>query len=210
VDRRLKFTDADVRDSNIPGPSPFVKGCPITDIRAFLIASRADRERVGSLSSDPTGLKWSEVPKGKLPVLMTVKPWLLCLTWNRQIGAEKPTELRLDERRQQRKLAMFRLPIPRVAKEGNDVAIVARDEGELVKLRKSIGRRTFWFWRKEPRKFQDCIWFVPESELKKVCPKLDAYLRERDGHRDNTDIKRFRGGHGTTLRTKRPRAWRNK
>jgi hypothetical protein len=139
-----------------------------------LIARRANRERVGSLSSDPAGLKWSEVPNGKLPVLMTVKPWLLRLTWNRQIGAEEPTELKLTERLQQRRPAIFRLLIPRVAKEGNDVAIVARNEEELVKLRKSIGRRIFWFSRKESRKFQDSIWFVPESELKKVCPDLDA------------------------------------
>jgi hypothetical protein len=53
MDRRLKFTDADVRNADIPGPSPFAKGFPISDIRAFLIASRADRERVGSLSSAP-------------------------------------------------------------------------------------------------------------------------------------------------------------
>jgi hypothetical protein len=118
--------------------------------------------------------------------------------------------MKLDERRQQRRLAIFRLPIPRVAKVGNDVAIVARDEEELVKLRKSIGRRTFWFWRKEPRKFQDSIWFVPESELRKVCPELDAYLRKREGRRNNTNIKGFPGGHGTTLRTKGPRAWKDK
>ena len=138
---RIRFTDDDVRNAGITS-GPNRTGLLINDIRAFLVQS-GQREMVGCLGANPTSVKWAQVPKGALPVLLTVKPWFQVLG--------KP-------------------------KYGNDVAIVARDEKELVNLRNAIGPRRIWLWWRLPKKHQVSIYFVPEVELMKVCPGLKMFL----------------------------------
>lgn len=100
---RVRFTDTDVRNAEIT-KGPNTTGLQINDIRGFLIYC-GQREIVGCLGANPTGLKWTQVPDGTLPVILTVKPWFWVLG--------KP-------------------------KFGNDVAVVARDERELVKVCSSL------------------------------------------------------------------------
>lgn len=154
---RITFTDRDVRNAELTS-GPNKTGLLINDIRAFLIRS-GRREIVGCLGANPKSLKWAQVPKGALPVLLTVKPWFRTIC--------KP-------------------------KYDNDVAVVARDERELVKLRKAIGPKRMWLWWRLPKKHQVSIYFVPEVELIKVCPNLRTFLSARRCHQRRSGSKMAR------------------